>query len=74
MLYPSVDELLEKVGNRYELVMIIAKRAREITDKHEYEKEGKVLKPITEAINELDRDKISFRRPDFVKPQNQAEK
>lgn len=67
MLYPSVDELVEKVGNRYELVMIIAKRARQITDTSLMEKnDGKILKPLTIAIHELHSGELKFKRPDFV--------
>ncbi len=32
MLYPSMHELLKKVGNRYLLVNIAAKRARDIAE------------------------------------------
>ena len=53
MLYPSLDELVSKAGNRYLLVNMIAKRAREIA--REAEEQGVRLdeKPVTLAIREL---------------------
>lgn len=39
MIYPPVNELVEKVGNRYSLVVITAKRARVISqDERDKEK------------------------------------
>ena len=32
MLYPSINELLERVDSRYTLVVVVAKRARKIID------------------------------------------
>ena len=32
MLYPSMNDLLKRVGNRYLLVNIAAKRARDVAD------------------------------------------
>ena len=53
LLYPPVAELAEKVGSRYQLVNVIAQRARKITS--EYEAEGEPLdeKPVSIAINEV---------------------
>ena len=35
MLYPSMNDLLKKVNNRYMLVNLTAKRARDIADEAE---------------------------------------
>ncbi|MBR1496213.1 MAG: DNA-directed RNA polymerase subunit omega [Oscillospiraceae bacterium] len=53
LLYPPVSELAEKVGSRYELVNVIAKRARHISA--EYEESGEPLdeKPVSIAIQEV---------------------
>lgn len=32
MIYPPIDQLVEKTGNKYELVIATAKRAREIAN------------------------------------------
>lgn len=34
MLYPSIDDLLNKVNSKYTLVALASKRARELRDKH----------------------------------------
>ena len=41
MLYPPVAELVEKVGSRYQLVNLVARRARAISQ--EAEAEGIIL-------------------------------
>jgi DNA-directed RNA polymerase subunit omega len=34
MLYPSIDELLNKVNSKYKLVALASKRARELRDRN----------------------------------------
>ena len=53
MLYPPVAELVEKVGSRYQLVNLVARRARAISQ--ESEAEGIILekKPVSAAIDEV---------------------
>ncbi len=53
MLYPPVAELVEKVGSRYQLVNLVARRARAISQ--EAETEGIILekKPVSAAIDEV---------------------
>ena len=41
MLYPPVAELVEKTGSRYQLVNLVAKRARDISA--EAEETGEIL-------------------------------
>ncbi len=40
MIHPRVDELLEHVDSRYALVIVAAKRARQINDYHHQLGEG----------------------------------
>ena len=40
MIYPRVDELLENVDSRYALVIVAAKRARQINNYHHQLGEG----------------------------------
>jgi DNA-directed RNA polymerase subunit omega len=40
MIYPRIDELLEKVDSRYALVIVAAKRARQINNYHHQLGEG----------------------------------
>ena len=53
MLYPPMGDLMDKVGSRYLLVNMVARRAREISD--EAEEEGIPLdeKTVSLAINEI---------------------
>ena len=53
MLYPPMNKLTEHVPNRYMMVNVVARRARQIAE--EAEKAGEHLqeKPVTMAINEV---------------------
>lgn len=53
MLYPAMKDLLDKVPSRYELVNVVACRARRIA--REAEVEGMPLqeKPVSIAIQEV---------------------
>ena len=52
MLYPAMKDLLEKIPSRYELVNVVAHRAREIAA--EAEAAGEPLeKPVSIAIQEV---------------------
>lgn len=53
LLYPSVDALNEEVPNRYLLVNVVARKAREIADDAEKLGEHLTEKPVTLAINEV---------------------
>ena len=52
MISPRVDELLEHVDSRYALVIVAAKRARQINNYHQQLGEGtfdQVLPPLVES-------------------------
>ena len=53
MLYPPVAELVEKVGSRYQLVNLVATRAREISAQAEEEQIPLEEKPVSTAIKEV---------------------
>lgn len=53
MINPSIVDLLEKVDNRYSLVIITSKRARQIIDGSEAYVIVPSNKPLTVAINEV---------------------
>ena len=64
MLKPSINEVLDKIDNRYYLVGTVAKRAREITDGAEVYVSAKNRdnnKPVTIATQEVADEKITFR-------------
>ena len=53
MLYPPVAELTEKVGSRYQLVNLVARRARVISAEAEEKQESLEKKPVSIAIDEV---------------------
>ena len=60
MLYPPVAELVEKTGNRYQLVNLVARRARALAA--EAEENGEILekKPVSAAIDEVYTGKLTI--------------
>lgn len=58
MIYPSVDRLLRKVDSKYTLVVVSAKRARELMQQS---KPGEV-KPVTAALEEIEQGIITYQR------------
>ena len=63
MVKPSINDVLEKISNRYYLVGTVAKRAREIVDGSElYVEKPKVEnKPVCLATEEVAEGKITYR-------------
>lgn len=53
MLYPAMNTLTKNVPNRYLLVNVVARRARQIAEDAEMEGIHLIEKPVTEAINEV---------------------
>ena len=53
MLYPAMNKLAAYVPNRYMLVNVVARRARQIASDAEEHEEHLKDKPVTIAINEV---------------------
>ena len=53
MLYPPMKDLLSKVPSRYQLVNVVASRARQISIEAEQEGIALTQKPVTLAIREV---------------------
>ncbi len=62
MINPSIDILVTKVDSKYTLVVLAAKRAREIMDGSAPLFESKSNKQVTIALEEISHDKITFER------------
>ncbi|WP_371369257.1 MULTISPECIES: DNA-directed RNA polymerase subunit omega [Sporomusa] len=62
MINPSLDVLVEKVDSKYTLVVLAAKRAREIMDGQQPLAESKSNKPVTIALEEVAQGKITYER------------
>lgn len=59
MLYPAMNKLTARVPNRYLLVNVVARRARQIAQEAEDNGEKMDAKPVTLAINEVADGKLS---------------
>ncbi len=66
MLYPSVKELNEHVPNRYMLVNVIARRARQIAERADRTGESLPEKPVTLAIDEIAEGKVDASGMDMT--------
>ena len=60
MINPSVVDLLEKIHDRYSLVILTSKRARQIIEGSEPKISINSNKPLTIAINEVDKDAVEY--------------
>lgn len=60
MLYPPVAELVDKIGSRYQLVNLVARRARVISAEAEEEQIPLERKPVSSAIDEVYTGKLSI--------------
>ncbi|NLV75734.1 MAG: DNA-directed RNA polymerase subunit omega [Tissierellia bacterium] len=65
MYNPSFNELSKIGDSRYTLVMLTAKRARQIVDGAEPLIETQSTKPVTIAIEEILEGKIKYKRPNI---------
>lgn len=74
---PPIDNLLDRVDSKYELVIYAAKRARQINDYYSDLHEGNLFdnvgplvdssvedKPLTIALHEINEDKLRLRHPE----------
>jgi len=62
MLYPSIDELRQKVDSRYTLVMLAALRAKDIVEGKPKLTNVDVDRPISVAATGIDEGRITYGR------------
>lgn len=58
LVRPSVTDLLEKVDNRYSLIIMTAKRARQIADGEVPMTKADDKSPVSLAVDEIFEDKV----------------
>lgn len=58
ILYPSLEQLEEKIGLRFSVVMAVAKRARQLTDGARTFYKGDSHNPLTIATSELSKGNV----------------
>lgn len=62
MLYPPVAELVEKIGSRYQLVNLVARRARTLSAQAEETQTPLEKKPVSAAIDEVYTGKLTIKK------------
>ncbi|MDD4797606.1 MAG: DNA-directed RNA polymerase subunit omega [Eubacteriales bacterium] len=62
MMYPPLEQLLEKVDNKYTLVVEAAKRARQLVGGAPELVKCASDKCVTVAVHEIEDDKIHYER------------
>ena len=62
MLYPSINEIRKKADSRYTLVILAAKRARDIIDGKPALTDEDTERPVSVAANEIAEDLITYKR------------
>ena len=67
LLYPSVNKLQEKADSRYSLVILAAKRARDIVDGKPALTEDESERPVSQACREIADDLITYERPEGLR-------
>ena len=70
MLYPAMNKLTSYVPNRYMLVNVVARRARQIAETGEETGEHLTEKPVTMAINEVAEGKLDASHMDLTIEEN----
>lgn len=61
LIYPSIDSLIQKADSKYSLVVMAARRARELQEIEHKSGEPR-RKPVTQALEEIDAGIISYSR------------
>jgi len=61
LLQPSLESLLEKVDSKFSLISMVSKRVRQLNTGWEALVDNKGVKPVTVALEEIDRGKIYMK-------------
>ena len=64
MLYPAMNKLTGYIPNRYMMVNVVARRARQIAEQADEEGYPLCEKPVTTAINEVAAGKLTAENID----------
>jgi DNA-directed RNA polymerase subunit omega len=62
MLYPSINKIRKKADSRYTLVILAAKRARDLIDGKPALTDTAVNQPVSIAAHEIAEDLITYSR------------
>ena len=61
MAFPSLESALNKVSNRYMLVVLAAKRARQLNRGAKSQVESRHKKPTSNALEEIAESRVGYR-------------
>ena len=64
LLYPSVNVLNEKTDSRYTLVVLAAKRARDLVDGKPALTDEQCERPVSQAAKEIAEDLKTYKHPE----------
>ena len=73
MLYPSINKIREKADSRYTLVIMAAKRSRDIIDGKPILSNCKINKPVSIAANEIAEELITYKTREEAEAENAVE-
>ena len=63
IIYPAMNELMEKVDCKYTLVVLASRRARQlVSGDAPLIEQTEEMKPVTMAVNEIYEDKVTYER------------
>ena len=62
MIYPSIDEMLQNVDSRYSLVILTAKRARQLRENQVAKDDSSAFKEVTSALEDIHSGKVAYKR------------
>ena len=71
MLYPAMNKLTSYIPNRYMLVNVVARRARQIAEAAEETGDHLLEKPVTMAIHEVADGKLDASEVDLTIEENE---
>lgn len=74
MLQPSIDSLLDKVGSKYSLVVLEAKRAHELRDGERKTKEFTAVKRTLQSLEEIAEGTVTIHPDSEAKRSSREEK
>lgn len=67
MVEPSIEELLDTVDNRFSLVIIAARRARQLIEDEKFEANNDTEKALSHAIDEINSGEVTYEYVEFNK-------
>lgn len=60
MIKPALEDLMPKVDSRYALVVLTARRARQVMNAYQKRGDSWAEKPVTRAMKEIAADQVSY--------------